>query len=339
MREAEPGLSPGKILEHISPADRGSMLQTLLLSSGESDKRMLWAVSGESLVRIDPRAAPPATQIIPLPTSLGPLRSVRPAEVDGTPRLLIGARGGIIVVHPDGSEPQMYALPQLQSQLGFNSAAIVRGTLWATHAEAGIVGWRLGEGAAPAHHVPVTSPTPDAGPRHLVPLDDGQLLFSRGGMLNVLKACDAVITEVDSERASAAPVVAIIPSASALFIVRSDGVIERRDLASLRIIDHSRPASAASAAAALPWFGSVRLLLATADGPILCVGTEDTLVTHYSSAHRAFKDVTASSDCVAALSGDRQRIVIWQSWDGAKPAAEIHLAGMTRHRVGDLCFS
>jgi hypothetical protein len=83
----------------------------------------------------------------------------------------------------------------------------------------------------------------------------------------------------------------------------------------------------------------VRLLLATDDGPVCCVGGDDPLVTQYVSPHRALKAVAAGGGYVAGVTGDRQRIVLWHAWDGRRPVAEIHVGGVARHRVADVCFA
>jgi hypothetical protein len=80
-------------------------------------------------------------------------------------------------------------------------------------------------------------------------------------------------------------------------------------------------------------------LLAGEDGSIDCVGGDDPLVTQYVSPHRAPRVVAGSSDLVAAVSADRQRLVLWNSWDGRKPLAELYLAGLARHRVADVAFA
>src|SRR5205809_1001565 len=50
LRAAAPELSPAEVLKQISPADRGLMLQTLLLAAGKSGATAsLWAVAGGSL--------------------------------------------------------------------------------------------------------------------------------------------------------------------------------------------------------------------------------------------------------------------------------------------------
>ena len=54
VRQGAPGLTAGRVLEQLSPADRGSMLQTLLLASaGQAAAADLWVVAGPYLVKID----------------------------------------------------------------------------------------------------------------------------------------------------------------------------------------------------------------------------------------------------------------------------------------------
>jgi hypothetical protein len=88
----------------------------------------------------------------------------------------------------------------------------------------------------------------------------------------------------------------------------------------------------------LPWLSSSRLLLNRADGPIECIGLEDQLVTRFGSNQTGMRAVTASAGKVAAMSADRQRILLWNAWDGRATAREIYVAGLTRHRVADLAF-
>jgi hypothetical protein len=81
------------------------------------------------------------------------------------------------------------------------------------------------------------------------------------------------------------------------------------------------------------------LLLATDEGPVCCVGVDDSLVTQYVSPHRALKALAATNGLVAGVTGDRQRIVLWHSWDGKRPVADVHVGAQTKHRVADLCFA
>jgi hypothetical protein len=90
--------------------------------------------------------------------------------------------------------------------------------------------------------------------------------------------------------------------------------------------------------ALLPWLSASRLLLNRADGPIECIGLEDQLVTQFSSGHTGMKAITGCIGKVAAMSSDRQRILLWNAWDGRKTAAEVYLTGLTHHRIADVVF-
>ena len=343
LRQAAPELTPGGVLQQISPSEQGAMLQTLLLAAGKGSKtKQVWAVAGPYLVKLDPRVAPPKTELITLPATLGPLRSVQPAEIDGQNMLLVGARAGVMVINPDKlAEPQCYTDPEVVSQLGFSRAVAWRHGLWACHGDAGIVGWEFGATdhpktvLRPAHLSPSAPATNQpagsiqmgkpSSPRNLCVLDESRLMFSIGERLLTLNAdgqANALPVESRSE------VVAILPDRHSVYVVREDGSIATHDLATLSMTGDERRGGRINGAALLPWLGSVRLLLANDDGPIQCLGTEDQLVTNYSSGHRGLKILAAAADWVVAVSADRQRLVLWNTWEGRKPATEISVSAL-----------
>ena len=351
MREHAPQLTAGRVLEQISPADRGMMLQSLLMAAaGQSTTQDLWAVAGPSLVRIDTHSDPPTPQCFDLPETLGPLRSVQAAQIDGRHMLLVGARCGVMIVDPaDTAKAVPYMDAQVTSLLGFSRAVSWGDQLFACHGEAGIVGWRLGENAAPhlafrpaqlvnADNLPTDAATATdlPSPRHLQVLDGSRLIFADGPRLLTINHAGAVESLLLEPRGQ---IIGIIPEERSLLIVHEDGQIIRRDRATLEATGIERYSGRVGAAGALPWLGSVRLLLASEDGPIYCIGLEDDLVTQYSSPHRALRIVAGAADRIAAVSSDRQRLILWPSWDGRRPVAEIHLASLTRHRIADITFA
>jgi hypothetical protein len=162
---------------------------------------------------------------------------------------------------------------------------------------------------------------------------DRRHLYSAGG--NVFLADDqAKVLPVSTGDA----VVFIAVDAAHVLIVRAGGLVEQLDRQTFQRSAAAQRAGDVSSAGLLPWLGSTRLLLATADGPVQCVGTDDALVTQYVSPHRGLRAVAAAADLVAGVSADRQRLILWKSWDGRKPAAEVHLANVARHRVADVTF-
>jgi hypothetical protein len=332
IRGRAPNLSAGQVLAQINPADRGSMLRSLLLASAQqADGRCpaLWAVAGPSLMRIEATDATAQPKLFTLPTDLGPLRSVHPAEIDSAPALLIGAQRGFFLVRPDDpAATKTFAYPGLESSLGFNRilhAGPDRG-FFGTHGEAGLVHWPAGENPRVLYR--------GGAPRHLNLLDATRLLFSVGPQSFVLSG--EAVEPIGEARGE---IVGILKTAGGFIIIREDGGIERLDPHSMQIDRLQQRGSRLRTAGALPWLDSQRLLLATEDGPIVALGLDDQLVTEYLSVHRGFRMVCGCPAAVAAVSPDRQRVLIWNSWDGRQPARELYITSLTRHRVAHVAFA
>ncbi|HEY8665543.1 MAG TPA: hypothetical protein VIL86_02705, partial [Tepidisphaeraceae bacterium] len=285
-----PELTPGKVLDRVAPKDQGMMLQSLLLAAAKERpvraEAALFAVAGPYLIRMGDAAADPQSPLlIPLPPTLGPLRSVQAAEVDGAGRLLVGAQTGVMLVNPlDAQAVQSYADPEITSAMGFSRAVVSGGEIWACHADGGIVAWDLQQPAAPrlamrGGQLPASAS--GKGPRNLQVLDDKRMAFSIGTAAFAMGR-DGRIEQLGGD--SPAEVVAIVPDEEHVIIVREDGELMRYLRSSLELVQRVRRSGKVNAAAALPWLGSRRLLLATEEGPIYCVGFDDPLLTQYNSA-------------------------------------------------------
>ena len=216
-------------------------------------------------------------------------------------------------------------------------AVLFGSQLWAAHGESGLFAWDLDKPGHPAIAIrPASSSIASLSPRNLCVLNGTRLLFSSDRRLMEATA-DGQIQIID---ASAAPIVALIPSLGKdLLVVHEDGQICRRDGTTLTVIARSHRTGRVSAAGAMPWLGSVRLLVASEQPSLLCLGMDDEWVTQYVTTHIGLRQATASADRVAAVNADRQRILLWPSWDGRKPPTEIHIAALARHRVADIEFA
>ena len=92
------------------------------------------------------------------------------------------------------------------------------------------------------------------------------------------------------------------------------------------------------AAAAVPWLGDVRLAMALEDGPIVVAGPDDDVWIEYHSDHNGFAAVAASAGRLAAVTGDRQRLVVWNPGQPDAPILDLYALGTTRSRVADVAF-
>lgn len=367
LQKESPELSAGQILQIISPADRGSLMQSLLMSgAGERSTAVLWAVAGPNLLRIDVRlpiegALPIQPELIPLPLDCGPLRSVSIANIDGRPMLLVGAQKGFLLADIEKpTQARAYLDPGAESSLGFNRVVYwpARGTFCATHSEAGLVCWDADGPEKPAKTVrgpalgvlPTLAPSVDSprsinmsmrsgssmmGPRNLRIFDASHLLFSVGMRL-MLWDGQAAITLAEP---AASEIVGVWRDGNALYTVHEDGTLCEIDPSARKTISTSRRFGRVRAAGELPWLGGTRLLVANDEGPVQCIGSEDPLVTQFFSAYRGLRAVVGSTGVIAAVSPDRQRAILWNTWDGRQPAAELFVGALARHRIADIALS
>src|SRR5450432_2036825 len=213
MRESAPQLSAAKILDQLAPADRGKMLQSLLLANSDKTKsRTLWAVAGSYLIKLDARAEVPSPELIDLPTTLGPLRSV---QLSGE-YLLIGAQTGVMrAPAKNPREVQIFQHPDLRSQTGFNGAIATNENLFATHSEAGVVVWNLNDATSPPKvHA-------DAGARNLQILHASRILYSAANEL-ILRTNESR-TILPSQ--SLSQIISIVPHGQTILIIHQDGTL------------------------------------------------------------------------------------------------------------------
>jgi len=342
LRQSAPELPVEKILASLSgvdPADQLELQRSLLLASARQTVGLpLWLVAGPHLIKVHPQAAEsaqsPRTEVFTPPTALGPFRSVQHGELQGKTVLMVGARGGLLLIDSAvPAEATLYADQSVTSQLGFNAACIAAGKLWATHGEAGLVGWDL---ACPETcAVAIRAGSTLASPKNLVRVDDQRAVFSSGNQLWLIDA-DGQARAVST--ALSAAIVSIVAAGDSICVVCEDGLIRQLDPRSLATLREARRSERLVAAGALPWLGTSRLLLATEFSSILCVGLEDEWAMQYLCSHSGLRQTAGAADRVAAISPDRHRVLLWSSWDGRQPV-EIHMGSIARHRVADLEFA
>lgn len=344
LRSAAPSLPAGAILNQISPADQPALLDSLMMSASEqAGYSRLWAVSGNHLVRIQPRRENPQERpyvdLIELPQ---PLRSVQSMTIDEGRSLLVGARGGVLTVDPERpTEATTYVAGDGHSDRGFNGAVLWGDEIWASHGQVGLVAWRLEEPKSPrlllspSRLQEMTQSKQAIQPRQLRPLNSRHLIFcSEREVFRINPA-----GEVDQLPIPvSAPVVALATHGDAIVLVQQDGQVVRRHGPQLQELEPPRTFGRLSAAGTMPWMGSIRLLLAMEEGPVLCCGVDDALVTHFSSGHQGLRWIGGAADWVVGLSADRQKLILWRPWNAKSPEHVLHITALTTHRMTDLAF-
>ncbi len=323
LRTSTPSLTPGRLLDQIAAGDRATILQNLLMASAtRGEQPDLLAVAGPFLVRIDLRHDAPQPTLTPLPTTAGPLRSVRGE--------LIGAQSGVL--HIDESEVvRTYRDPQLNSEHGFTAAVCIGDEIWACHRDGGIVAWKTADLDNPMRTI---RPGEIGGmPRCLLAAREHLLLAVDHRLMQISEGRMRVVSE------STANIVAVLDCDGRIAAVSEDGTVSLHEWPTLERTSTLRPAGQICGASLLPWLDSHRLLLSTADGPIYSVGLDDQLVMQYLGLQTGACALAASAGKLAAMAADRQRVILWNTWDGRQPAGEIHLGAIARHRIADIGFA
>jgi hypothetical protein len=324
---------PALVLQTVNEADRAMALSAMLAPADDRPVALL-AVAGQKIVRwMTGSDATPV--VVPMDDlSIGAFRSIQPIQIDGEWSFAIGGQNGVALVDGSLQNPQTFADPDSTSRLGFNAVVGLTATdeIWATHSERGIVRWRRSDPAAPPAIDPLPS-DPAPGARNLISLSADQVAFCANR--RVFVGSPAGIVAIYE---AAADIIAIVPADRLLHVLHDDGLWVALERQTWRKVSQQATGGPISAAAGLPWTGGVRLLLARRNGPIECLGTQDTLITRYSSRHLGLRSVAATQGWVAGTTADRQRILVWPAADGRSPVAELHIASLTGHRVADVCF-
>ena len=324
-RAATPNVPPGRLLSAVSADDRGATLAASL--AADAPPATLWVAAGPTLLRLDRDSDTnePRLSRVPVPTVIGPLRSVR---LSGD-RLLLGGRGGVLDFDPaDPSSAVAYRDPQLSSDHGFTAASRSGASLWAIHRDGGLLRWDE-PGDAPVALRPA-----DLGgfPIGLVAAGTDRVAFAVGN--EVLTAGAGVAPAVVAGMGAA--VIALLPMTADVFVAfdaAGSAVAMSSHALQQSVI---RAVSPAVAGALLPWSGQFRALVSVVDGPIRCIGWDDDTVTQYVGGPPGARILAAAPGVVAAVSPDRQRVLIWNAWDGRAPVSQTFVTSLTRNRIADL---
>jgi len=282
----------------------------------------IWTVSGFSIIRIDSAVPDAPPQRIDLPNTLGPLRSIQLAEVEQRPMLLVGARSGFFVMTTDGDEIKTYHAEQLASEHGFSKVLYspLLQSFFACHSEGGIIHWTLNHTAQPAHILPA----PPA-PRLLHRLDQATFVFVSGRSL--FSSDPDHIARIDTPPLD--NLVAILDTPTSLLLVERDGDVYELDKFTRQIRDVQTHPSAICAAA----IAGDHLLLALENAPLRRIDLRYKTMMEYHSPHMGLRALAADDSNIAAISPDRQRLILWRVDSSSRPAAELHLGAQTHHRL------
>jgi hypothetical protein len=280
----------------------------------------IWTAAGNAIIAMHSNDGFAEMRTVEVPATLGPLRSVRACD-DG---LLIGAKSGVYRTDAIGGEVTAYQAGNVESAHGFNAAQWINGLLLATHSQVGLMWWDAQVREQAAGHVASTSA------KLVTALDGaGAAVFAAGERVMLFEHGQTAPVE----GLPGGEIVALLETFQAVMVVYGDGAIWEIERWTRRV-QKVRNVPGVVAAAAIS--GSGKIITATEDGRVRSYAIGDENVTEYASSHLGLRAISAFGDIIAAVSPDRQRVVIWNANEPRKAAMERHVGAMARHRVVDL---
>ena len=352
IRRANPDVPPGRLLMALPPEDRRDALLKLFEAAGTKEPGRLMLAAGVRLFEVESDGLRDIGDL----GELGPIRRLRRDVLGDRVVLLVGSRDGVSIASADvpvTAHHYSSSLPA-HSSLGFNDAAVVSDwgptLLVATHGERGVEAWGERESSSetwpqddlrqyPAFESNALPPIP----RAVTGYADGEVAVAIGNLIFAWDGRHSSVADMPADL-EVAPVLALMRSPHnsqrPILAVMSDG-----NLASLTADDGRLKGTAATpvdlpltAACAVPWLGDVRVAACVEDGPVVVAGPDDDVRVEYRSEHKGFAAVAASGGRLAAVTGDRQRVVVWNLHEPERPVLDLYALGDTRSRVADVAF-
>jgi hypothetical protein len=324
------------LLPSLSPAERGRLLENLWrISPDRHVTTAVAVVAGSECVWLDPLQPERAQRRVTIPSDLGGLRSV---AFDAKRNcLLVGAATGVWALDAnDGAVQSRFAVPGSPTpKTGFNSAAYLGETLYATHSQLGVWSWaNVGAGAPacllePAGGVPKTL-------RAITPTCDGRILFSADDCVQVFNPADeslAVLIAADDT------IHALAVDGNDLYIGAGNGKIL---MVALNQPDDCwlvyRATGPIESIVVRRWNDLVELVVPAGGQGALSIYSQQNVISRVLDGAHPLRRVWASDDIVVGLNDRRDRLLVMNSNSPDRSSREVSLARLVGSSIQDACL-
>ena len=325
------------LLPALSPVERDRLLENLWrVSPRQHTARAIIAVAGHECLWLDPANPESLARRVALPDDLGPLRCVSfEPEQDA---LLVGAAWGVWLIDAQTGDvrSRFATADDARPRTGFNAAAIVNDSLYATHSQLGCWSWPLAEpNAATALLVPASG-APRAI-RAATALPDGRLAFTADACLHLYEPRDAATDIIG-------PVGDTLRCLTArdrrLYAGTNDGRVLRIDLTPAGgswITVHQSPEPIASIATRR-WSDLIEIVIPGGLRGVLGVFGEEAAVTTLMPTRHDVRQGWVADDAIVALTEQRDKLLVLSTAAARATVIEAPLGRLTGRSIQDACI-
>jgi hypothetical protein len=344
LADASHDLELRDLLRTFSEQDRAEIYEALFkLRLPEQRTARVVVASAEELLVIDPAKPAPPTRCLPVSGPPGPLRSVRlDRGGEGRAFLLAGAKQGAYVLDAAGSQsPKAFCLPDCggrRLQGGVNSVTLSGGELLASHSEVGLVHWRLDDPDSAEPLLAEQTRNAEAV-RHVRRIGDSVWVTIDHRILR-LPADDLRAEAAVCYEAGAIVITALCVGPDRVLAGTQTGQVLAWDLddpSGPQILEHGRGRPVGSVQM-LPGGGLERLVFADCSAGVVARFVDDVFACRYQGAGQEIRWSFAAEDLLAGVNVQRDRLLLWHSYQPAEPYAVLPLAQVTGHSIQDVCF-
>lgn len=334
----------------------------LLRSFGESERAEMYAalwhlcpplrragqiavVSGQEVLLFAPNDLERPARRLPLPETLGPLRSVAAdARSLEAQLLMVGSRLGVHLVDLDsGNVVDSLSAAELAEGVeirgGINASAMSDERVYATHSELGVLAWPRGMFGPPVEKL-LPEVTAGADTVRSALFAEGQLFFSVDEEVwaqpeDLASCCKPVLYSGSKDRISALTV-----AGSVIYAGNAAGQVLAWDLGDPDTARIVRGASGSPVESVDVLDGGAvdHLLIADRSYALQSVVVEDKYIRRYESGTMPVRRAAVAGDLFVAINDNRDRLIAWDPHKPSQPSAVVVLPHLTGSTIQDLCI-
>lgn len=331
-----------QLFKTFSDVDRGELYTALFATRDERMATQSIVVgSGDRLLFFAPATLDAPTRTLPLPDTIGAVRSVQ-VHVDASneQRLFVGASKGVheLAANGDGEVITYAASHDGEIRGGVNSVALAGDRIWATHSELGLLCWQRGIDALPTSVL--SERTKGAQAVRGVRFVDGDIYFAIDTTVCKLRADDPDSAPV-AFNGSGSLITAICPTGDGLYCGNAEGEILfwTDETESQPEILHSGRRRSAESVVVQDLGGVRRLFFTDTSLAVFARVIGDTIVCRYEASGQTLRRVETAPDLIVATNEVRDRLICWRPGATDVPYGVITVGRMTGHSIQDVCLT
>lgn len=341
VADESPQAKIGDLLKTFSETERGELYEALFAAQPPATTKWLVVAAGNELLYYDPASPQEPVRRVPLPDTVGALRSVQCVSgSDGSAVVLIGAACGVHEMAPEENGPAFTYPTAKRDGLrgGINAATLAGSQVVASHSELGLLMW---ERSQTSEAIPIlTDLTGDARAIRHVQHTPGGLFFSADERVIQVPADRMLAGAATVYSGSQAVITALWTDQKRVLAGNTAGQVLEWTLGdpkSLRVL-HSGHDRAVESLELVEHDGVERLFFTDTSSAIHARVLGDTFACRYEAGGQTIRRAEVAADWIVGTNELRDRLMLWSLTSPAQPMHVIPVSRTCGRSIQDICL-